>query len=604
MATKSVRQYRIEELLNSESVVYNSISYDGSRVLYSSDKSGVFNAYSVPTTGGMPIALTDSTDDAVHAISYFPHDNRFLYLQDKGGNEILHIFVREENGASKELTVDEKERAEFYCWAQDGKSFFYGSNKRDPRFNDVYEMDIETYQSTLLFENTEGYNFGAISPNKNYLAFAKVSNANNSDLYVFNRETNEMSHLCEHEGDCHYYAEAFNSTSTHLYFRTDESSEFLELKRIELATNDVELVASESWDITNAFFSKNGRYLLYKINNDSKTEVKVIEVQNGEALSINGLPEGQITEVSVSSDESMISLSINSSTSPKNIYLYEVATANVTKLTDTLHPDVLEEDLVKAEIVRFKSFDNLEIPAIMYLPHQAATEKVPALVWVHGGPGGQSTVDYNPMLQYLVNHGYAVLAVNNRGSSGYGKTFFKAADLKHGEVDLADCVEGKNFLQSIDSIDPDKIGIIGGSYGGYMVLAALAFRQEEFKVGVDIFGVTNWERTLKSIPTWWESMRDALYQKLGNPYEQVEYIRSISPLFHADKINKPVIVLQGANDPRVLQVESDEMVDELRKNNVPTEYIVFPDEGHGFSKKENRITGYRAILEFLDEYLK
>jgi dipeptidyl aminopeptidase/acylaminoacyl peptidase len=604
MATKSVRQYRIEELLNSESVVYNSISYDGSRVLYSSDKSGVFNAYSVPTTGGMPIALTDSTEDAVHAISYFPHDNRFLYLQDKGGNEILHIFVREENGASIELTVDEKERAEFYGWAQDGKSFFYGSNKRDPRFTDVYEMEIETYQSTLLFENTKGYNFGAISPDKNYLAFSKVSNSNNSDLYVFNRETNEMSHLSEHEGDCHYYAEAFNPTSTHLYFRTDEVSEFLELKRIELATNEVELVASESWDITNAFFSKNGRYLLYKINNDSKTEVKVIEVQNGEALSINGLPEGQITAVSVSSDEKMISLSINSSTSPNNIYLYEVATANITKLTDTLHPDVLEEDLVKAEIVRFRSFDNLEIPAIMYFPHQAAMEKVPALVWVHGGPGGQSTVDYNPLLQYLVNHGYAVLAVNNRGSSGYGKTFFKAADLKHGEVDLADCVEGKNYLQSIDSIDPDKIGIIGGSYGGYMVLAALAFRQEEFKVGVDIFGVTNWERTLKSIPSWWESMRDALYQKLGNPYEQVDYIRSISPLFHADKINKPVIVLQGANDPRVLQVESDEMVDELRKNNVPVEYIVFPDEGHGFSKKENRITGYRAILEFLDEHLK
>jgi dipeptidyl aminopeptidase/acylaminoacyl peptidase len=254
--------------------------------------------------------------------------------------------------------------------------------------------------------------------------------------------------------------------------------------------------------------------------------------------------------------------------------------------------------------VRFPSFDNLEIPAILYRPHQAASEKVPALIWVHGGPGGQSTVDYNPLLQYLVNHGYAILAVNNRGSSGYGKTFFKAADLKHGEVDLADCVEGKNYLKTLEWIDHDKIGIMGGSYGGYMVLAALAFRPEEFKVGVDIFGVTNWERTLKSIPAWWESMRDALYQKLGNPYEDVEYIRSISPLFHANRINKPVIVLQGANDPRVLQVESDDMVEELRKNNIPVEYVVFPDEGHGFSKKENRIRGYQAILEFVNNHLK
>ncbi|WP_223701802.1 S9 family peptidase [Sutcliffiella deserti] len=601
---KKVKQYRIEELLNSETINYNSISYDGKNVLYSSDKSGVFNAYAVPTSGGNPVMLTDSTNDAVHAISYFPHDHRFLFMQDKGGNEILHIFVREEDGSAKELTTGEKERAEFYGWADDGKSFFYGSNKRDPKFLDVCEMNIETYQSTTLYENKDGFTFGAISKDKNHLAFQKVSNANNSNMYVYNRVADDMKLLSEHEGDVKYSPKTFDRSSTYLYFLTDESSEFLELKKIELTTGEIELVASEPWDIERAFFSKNNRYLVYSINNDSKTEVKVVEVQNGEALAMEGLPEGQITEVAVSGDERLISLSINSSTAPKNIFIYEADSKNVTKLTDTLHPDVQESDLVKAEIVRFPSFDKLEIPAILYRPHQASEEKPPALVWVHGGPGGQSTVDYNPLIQFLVNHGYAILAVNNRGSSGYGKTFFKAADLKHGEVDLADCVEGKNYLKTLDWINPDKIGIMGGSYGGYMVLAALAFRSEEFKAGVDIFGVTNWERTLKSIPSWWESMRDALYQKLGNPYEDVEYIRSISPLFHASRINKPVIVLQGANDPRVLQVESDDIVEELRKNKVPVEYIVFPDEGHGFSKKENRITGYQAILEFVDKYLR
>ncbi|WP_456276869.1 alpha/beta fold hydrolase [Bacillus sp. AK128] len=606
MSTKNrtVKQYRIEELLNSEAINYNSISFDGSKVLYSSDKSGVYNAYAVPAIGGDPVMLTQSKDDAIHAISYFPNDDRFLYLQDKGGNEILHIFVREEDGSARELTTSENERAQFYGWAHDGRSFFYGSNKRDAKYMDVYEMETENYQSTLLFENKDGYNFGAISQDKNYLAFQKVVNANNSNMYVFNRQTKEMKHISEHVGEINYSPEIFDETSSYLYYLTDESSEFLELKKVKLSSGQKELVASESWDIVKAFFSKNHRYLIYSVNNDSKTEVKVVEVQSGESLSIEGLPDGQITEVTVSGDEKLISLSINSSTSPKNIYIYEVETQKVSKLTDTLHPDVHEEDLVKAEIVRFASFDNLEIPTILYLPHNSSNEKVPALVWVHGGPGGQSTVDYNPLLQYLANHGYAILAVNNRGSSGYGKTFFKAADLQHGEVDLADCVEGKNYLRTLASIDPDKIGIIGGSYGGYMVLAALAFRPDEFKVGVDIFGVTNWERTLKSIPSWWESMRDALYQKLGNPYENVEYIRSISPLFHADKINKPVIVLQGANDPRVLQVESDDVVAALRENNIPVEYIVFPDEGHGFSKKENRITGYKAILEFVDHYLK
>ena len=197
-----------------------------------------------------------------------------------------------------------------------------------------------------------------------------------------------------------------------------------------------------------------------------------------------------------------------------------------------------------------------------------------------------------------------MLAVNNRGSSGYGKTFFQLDDLKHGEDDLLDCVEAKKFLASTGTVDEDRIGIIGGSYGGYMVLAALTFQPEEFAVGVDLFGISNWVRTLESIPAWWEAFREALYKELGNPATDMEYLRRISPIFHADKITKPLMVLQGANDPRVLKIESDEIVEAVRKNNVPVEYVIFDDEGHGFRKKENRIKGYSAILKFLDQYLK
>jgi dipeptidyl aminopeptidase/acylaminoacyl peptidase len=263
------------------------------------------------------------------------------------------------------------------------------------------------------------------------------------------------------------------------------------------------------------------------------------------------------------------------------------------------------DDLVEASIIRYASFDGLEIPAVQYVPHQATTSnKVPALVWVHGGPGGQSRIGYRATIQYLVNHGYLILAVNNRGSSGYGKTFYKLDDLKHGQDDLADCVEAKKYLAATGIVDTTKIGIIGGSYGGYMVLAALAFQPEAFDVGVDIFGVANWVRTLKSIPPWWEAFREALYKELGNPETDEDYLRRISPLFHASNIRKPLLVLQGANDPRVLQVESDEMVAAVKANNVPVEYIVFEDEGHGFAKKANRIEGYKAILVFLDKYLK
>jgi dipeptidyl aminopeptidase/acylaminoacyl peptidase len=245
------------------------------------------------------------------------------------------------------------------------------------------------------------------------------------------------------------------------------------------------------------------------------------------------------------------------------------------------------------------------VPGLLYKPHGAsARRKAPALVMVHGGPGGQARIGYDALTQYLVNHGYVVYDINNRGSSGYGKTFYAMDDRKHGEADLGDVVASKRMLVETGYVDPDRIGIIGGSYGGFMVLAALAFRPDEFAAGVDLFGVANWLRTLESIPPYWESLREALYAELGDPATDKVRLRRISPLFHAANIRKPLIVLQGANDPRVLQVESDEIVAAVRKNGAPVEYIVFPDEGHGFVKKENERRGYKAILEFLDRHLK
>lgn len=225
-------------------------------------------------------------------------------------------------------------------------------------------------------------------------------------------------------------------------------------------------------------------------------------------------------------------------------------------------------------MIRYKSFDGLEIPAVLYKP-KTDVKGLPAIIWVHGGPGGQSRLDYTPEFQWLAYHGYVVIAVNNRGSSGYGKTFFKAADLQHGDLDLADCIEAKRYLESTGYVHPEKIGIMGHSYGGYMVLAALTFHPDTFQTGVDICGVSNWVRTLKSLPAWWESIRQAFYEKLGNPYTQETYLCSISPLFHAERIKKPLLMLQGENDPRVLRIESDEIVEKVHSNGVPVEYEVF-----------------------------
>jgi dipeptidyl aminopeptidase/acylaminoacyl peptidase len=291
---------------------------------------------------------------------------------------------------------------------------------------------------------------------------------------------------------------------------------------------------------------------------------------------------------------------------PSNLYIYDLESKKQTQLSDVLNKEIEALHLVNAKVIRYPSFDGVTIPAIYYQPLQASLDnKVPALVWVHGGPGGQTRQNYSSTIQYLVNHGYAVLAVNNRGSSGYGKTFYQMDDLNHGEKDLQDCVEGKNWLAKQSVIDGNKIGIIGGSYGGYMTMAALTYTPEEFAVGVNLFGVTNWMRTLKSIPPYWESFRTSLYKELGNPYSSDSLrLRKISPLFHTDKVTKPLIVLQGSKDPRVLQVESDEIVAGVRSNGVPVEYVLFDDEGHGFVKKKNQIESNSRILKFLDTYLK
>jgi dipeptidyl aminopeptidase/acylaminoacyl peptidase len=306
----------------------------------------------------------------------------------------------------------------------------------------------------------------------------------------------------------------------------------------------------------------------------------------------------------VSRSETKLAFELDGDRGPNNLYLYEFGAKAPVRLTDTMSKDIDPEDLVEGRVVRFRSFDGMEIPNIFYQPYSATPgAKAPALVWVHGGPGGQTRRQYSAPIQYLVNHGYVILGINNRGSSGYGKTFNTADDHKHGREPLWDCVAAKKYLQTLPEVDPNRIGIIGGSYGGYMVLAALAFQPDVFEAGVDLFGISNWIRTLESIPKWWEGERIALYKEIGDPEKDRDFLKETSPLFHADAVRKPLMVVQGANDPRVIQSESDDIVTAVKKRGVPVEYLVFPDEGHGFSKKANQIVAWRSIREFLDKYL-
>jgi len=600
---EAVPQYTVQDFLANIAYRGASFSPDNSKVLVSSNESGVFNAYSIPVDGGTPEQLTSSTDNSVFVLGYFPEDERFLYTSDQGGDELNHIYVREPDGTVTDLTPGRGHKAVFYGWAWDDESFYVGSNERDRRFFDIYEYALDGYDRTMVFENDEGYEFACASPDRKYIALSKTLTSTDSDIYLYDTESKEITLITEHEGEIVHSPQTFSPDGAGLYYLTDEGSEFLYLAKYDLRSGAKEKVLEEDWDLLYAYLSKRGRYMVVGVNEDARTELRVYEPSTMKSVRLPELPDAEISSVTLSRDEAHMCFYASSGRMPSDLFYYRMSGGRARQLTRSLNPKIRPEHLVEGRVVRFESFDGLEIPGILYKPHQASErEKIPALVYVHGGPGGQSRVGYSALIQYLVNHGYAVFAINNRGSSGYGKTFFRMDDRKHGEGDLDDCVWSKKMLAGTGYVDPERIGILGGSYGGYMVLAALAFRPQEFAAGVDIFGVSNWVRTLRSIPPWWESFRRALEVEMGD-FDDEEYLRSISPLFHAGNIVKPLIVLQGANDPRVLKVESDEIVEKVRANGVPVEYIVFQDEGHGFLKTRNRERGYEAILRFLDEHL-
>ncbi len=601
--------YTIDQFLETTSVGGGFFNSDETRLLVHSNETGIYNAYSIDISTGEKTPLTQSETESIFVMGYMPDSEAFLYTADKGGNEINHLFLQGADGNVKELTEGEETRELFFGFAHDLKSFFSGNNGRDSRFMDVYEWDLETLEPELIYENQDGLDFSGLSRDKRWMTLQRTHNDFDSDLYLVDREGNgggpEMISI--EEGEINHYSATFTPDNSTLLYLTDRDSDWLYLMSYDLETGErTEVFRPDKWDVSYVSYSHNGKYRIIGVNENAVTRLIITDVETGRELEFPNMPEGDVTGVAFSRSEKLMRFYLVNDDAPSNLFLYDLEKGNLKQLTDNLNPDIDQGHLVSSELVTMEARDGLEFYGYLYKPIEAsAGNKVPALLMIHGGPGGQSRPMYNASKQFMVNHGYAIFDLNYRGSSGFGRTFSMADDQKHGREPLWDCIDAKDWLKAnVDWIDPDKIGILGGSYGGYMVMAALAFEPEEFAVGVNLFGVTNWVRTLKSIPPWWESFKFALYRELGNPETQEDMLREISPLFHAENITRPVIVLQGANDPRVLQVESDEMVEAVRKNGGTAEYVLFDDEGHGFSKTANQIRGWNAVLEFTDKYLK
>jgi dipeptidyl aminopeptidase/acylaminoacyl peptidase len=579
-------------------------SRDGRNLLIHSDRSGVFNVYALPVAGGDPVQISQSTTNATFAATYFPDDDRVIFTADQGGNELDHVYVRLTDGNVRDLTPGQNLKADFMGWSADGRTFFVSTNEREARAFDVYAYDTATYARRLIFQNSGEFTPGEVSRNGRYVVLGKANSAADSDVYLYEiGGSAPPRNITPHQGNVAFGAYGFTPDSTAIIYGTNETSVFDQAWTYPIAGGRRGLLIRDNWDVMFVLHSQSGRYRVSAINEDGSTRLTITDTRTRRPVRLTGLPDGDVGGVRFNRDETMIAFTVASDTSPADIFVADLATGRARRLTHALNPAIDERQLVTASVARFPSYDGTRIPGILYRPREAsAAHPVPAVVLVHGGPGGQSRRGYSAMVQHLVNNGYAVYAINNRGSSGYGKTFFHMDDRRHGDVDLRDVVASRDWLAGQDWIS-DRVAIMGGSYGGYMTAAAMAFHPTTFDAGIDIFGVTNWVRTLESIPAWWGAQRTALFDEMGDPATDAVRHRAISPLFHAGEIRRPMLVIQGANDPRVLKVESDELVAAIRANHVPVDYVVFPDEGHGFLRKQNRIDASEAYLRFLNQHL-
>ncbi len=583
----------------------HAFSPDGTRLLISSNATGTFNVYAQPVGGGAPVALTQSSTDGRFAVSFFPRDERILFSGDTGGNELTHIYVRNPDGTTRDLTPHPTAKSEFGGWSADGSTFYVVSNERNPAAFDIWAYDAASYERRIIFTNPGGFQPTGISPDGRHIVLAKSLSSSDTDLYLADAGSDAAPRLIAGgDGNVEHGAYAFSADGSKLIYSTDEHGEFAQAWTYDLASGARAPMLVADWDVAFVDVSRSGRYRVQALNADGSTALSIIDTTTGQPVALRNVPAGDLGGVQFNADESSVAFTVASDTSPRNIFVADLANGEARRLTTALNPAITEAHLVEASVARFASYDGLQIPGILYRPHGAsAASPVPAIVLVHGGPGGQSRRGYSSMVQHLVNNGYAVYAINNRGSSGYGKTFYHLDDRRHGDADLRDVVAARDWLVGQDWIS-DRVAVMGGSYGGYMTAAALAFHPEVFDVGINIFGVTNWTRTLESIPAWWGAQRIALFDEMGDPATDAERHRAISPLFHASNIRRPLLVVQGANDPRVLQVESDELVAAVRANGVPVDYVLFPDEGHGFLRRENNITASEAYVRFLDTHLR
>ncbi|MFC6720351.1 alpha/beta hydrolase family protein [Halobacteriaceae archaeon SHR40] len=614
-------EYDLERYLTVRSAYGGSIGPDG-RLAFLLDTTGVGQIWTLDDPQMWPTQRT-FYDEPVSFVSYAPERPELVFGMDEGGNERMQLFRLGEDGTITPLTGMSDAKHRWGGWSSDGEQFAFASNRRDESVFDIYVQGRTDRgdDAELIYEGEGWLSVGGWSPDDDALILSKAYSSFDQDVYVLDLETGERRHLTPHDGNIRYRSVQWGPSGEWLYLVTDDGAETLYLARMDRVTGELEQLRSGGeWNIDGVAVDDETGALIYSRNVDGYTELTLCELtESGDVrdLPMPELPGNVAGGVSFGPDGDRFALSSSGRSENTNVSVVDLAglraigaadsdadssslDSTVTRWTRASTAGIPPETFVEPELCRYPTFDDREIPAFFSLPETVPDGGVPVIVDIHGGPESQRRPSFSGLRQYFLSRGYALFEPNVRGSSGYGRSYAHLDDVEKRMDSVRDIRYAVDWLQSRDTIAPDRIVAKGGSYGGFMVLAALTEYPGLWAAGVDVVGIANFVTFLENTGSWRRELREAEY---GSLEADREFLESISPTNNIDRIEAPLFVLHGANDPRVPVGEAEQIVEQAREQDVPVEKLIFDDEGHGISKLENQIDAYSRVVDFLDEHV-
>ena len=595
--------YEFERFLTVRSASAPAFSANGQRVVFLWDITGVPQLWAVDVDGGWPDQLTVYSE-RVMALFNSPVSDQTVFGMDSGGDERQQLYLLSGNGESiKALTANPQAIHTPGAWTPDGTSFVYASNRRHPALFDIYVNRLSKGEVQMLLEH-DGTNLaGAISPDGSSLLINRTVINHYNELYILPLDTarGRPRLVTKGEGRSTYSSPVWSSDGKAVYLLTDQDREWKSLARLDLDAREMTYLHSEEWDVELMAYAPKTERIAFSVNADGYSEATVLSLEDGRSEQVTGLPKGQILDMAWSPNGVDLAVTAGAATVNSDVWLVNGQTAQARRLTHSPRAGIGLETLTEPTLVHYPTFDGRDIPAFFYLPSHAAKDgDLPVVVFVHGGPESQSRPVYNPVVQYLAYRGYGVLVPNVRGSTGYGRTYEHLDDVEKRMDAVNDLNHAAKWLVDSGYSSPRRIAVMGGSYGGFMTLAAITAYPDSWGAAAELYGIANFQTFLANTGPWRRVHRAAEY---GDPEKDSDLLKRISPIHYVDSIKVPLIVVHGANDPRVPISETEQMVEAIQKRNGSVEYLRFEDEGHGIVKQHNRIRAYTAIADFLDRHL-